>query len=212
MSSTASTLKAKVGMAHRWTAIFLCIFIVVHLSNQLVALAGAEAHIAYMDVLRQVYRQPLVEVILLAAILVQVLLGIYLFIKALKYSPSFFGKLQYFSGAYLGLFLVIHVSAILYGRAGLGLDTNFYYAVAGYQFTLARLFFAPYYFLAIIAFFTHIGCAVYWVKYKTNASVAFKQAVTIIIAGMVISVLVSSALLGISIRYEVPANYLVNYI
>jgi len=211
MSFSSSISIARVHLAHRWTAIFLFLFIFAHLSNQLIALEGAEAHIAYMEVLRRVYRQSLVEAVLLTAIAMQVLLGICLLVNSLNYRPSFFGRLQQVSGVYLGLFLAIHVSAIIYGRAGLGLDTNFYYAVAGYQFTLTWLFFTPYYFLAIVAFFTHMGCALYWVKYKTNLKLAQQQALIIIMLGVIISTLVSSSLLGISIEYEVPEKYLVNF-
>lgn len=64
--------------------------------------------------------------------------------------------------AYLPFFLVVHVAAVVVGRSALGLDTNFYFAAAGFHVWPFGLFFGPYYFLAVITLFTHLGCAAYW--------------------------------------------------
>jgi hypothetical protein len=69
--------------------------------------------------------------------------------------------LQAGAGAYLGFFLLVHVGAVLYGRVSLSLDTNFYFAAAGFHVPPFPYFFAPYYFLGVAALFTHLGAA-YW--------------------------------------------------
>lgn len=59
-------------------------------------------------------------------------------------------------------FLVVHVADVVVDRSALGLDTNFYFAAAGFHVWPFGLFFGPYYFLAVITLFTHLGCAAYW--------------------------------------------------
>lgn len=76
--------------------------------------------------------------------------------------------LQAISGMYLVLFLVIHVSAVLFGRTALGLDTNFNVAAAGIHVPRYQWFFAPCYTLAVLALCAHVGCALRW-QFKDSA-------------------------------------------
>jgi hypothetical protein len=102
------------------------------------------------------------------------------------------------SGAYVALFLAIHVGAVLAGRAG-GLDTNFYFAAAGLHVWPFVLFFAPYYFLAVAALFVHLGCALR----RGNAVVALSSGAGIVVAGVIVA-----ALMGQVVPVEIPAQYL----
>ena len=81
---------------------------------------------------RTVYRYPAIEIMLLAAVIFQVFSGIIFLIRGWKQRKGFISWLQAGSGAYLALFLINHVGAVLYGRFILNLDTNFYYAAAGF--------------------------------------------------------------------------------
>ena len=101
---------------HYTSGIIIALFIVLHLFNHLYSLFGIEAHLQMMDQLRLVYRNILIETILLLAILVQIISGITLFRKKRKTVVGFFEKLQIWSGLYLAFFLIIHLSAILVGR------------------------------------------------------------------------------------------------
>jgi hypothetical protein len=66
--------------------------------------------------------------------------------------------LQAASGLGLALFLLVHVSAVLWAR-GTGLDTNVYFAAMGLQAPASAAFFAPYYFGAVLALGVHGACA-----------------------------------------------------
>ena len=111
---------------HGLSALLLVAYAVVHIANHLAGLAGAEAHIAFMHAFRSVYRTPVIEVMLLAAVTFQICSGLTLVVRGWKQRQGFIPWLQAGSGAYVAFFLLIHVGAVLFGRTVLNLDTNFY--------------------------------------------------------------------------------------
>ncbi len=146
---------------HRTSAVVIGVFACLHIANHLVALAGVSSHIAFMEVVRTVYRQRAVEILLLFCVSFQVISGLSLVVHGWKQRRGLVSWMQAIAGAYLAFFLCVHVGAILYGRAILNLDTNFYFAAAGFYVAPNQYFFAPYYFFAVLALFTHLGCAAY---------------------------------------------------
>ena len=147
---------------HALSAVLIVAFVCLHIANHLAGLAGAAAHIAFMEAARSVYRFRVVELTLLGCVAFQVVSGFTLVVRGWKQRHGFIPWLQAISGAYLSFFLVIHVGAVLFGRGMLNLDTNFYFAAAGFHVAPFQFFFAPYYFLGVVALFTHLGCAAYW--------------------------------------------------
>jgi len=111
---------------HRAAGAVLAVFLVVHVANHLAALAGVDAHVRFMDAARRVYRQPVVEAVLLACVVLQAASGLRMLWTGRQRRRGVLAWLQAGSGAYVALFLAIHVAAVLAGRAG-GLDTNFYF-------------------------------------------------------------------------------------
>lgn len=142
---------------HYLSGFTLTIFIGAHLFNHIMSLFGVGTHVLIMDKLRVVYRHPAVESILLLAVLLQILSGLRLFFRKRNYANLSYDRLQLWSGMYLAIFLLIHVSAVLGGRLLLHLDTNFYFGVAGLNTYPYSLFFIPYYSLAIMSFFGHVA-------------------------------------------------------
>ena len=133
---------------HYISGITLSVFIGFHLLNHLFALAGPATHIAFMEKLRTVYRQPIIETILLLAVVIQIASGIRLLFNRQKKMIA--EKIQIYSGIYLSFFLIVHVSAIIAGRQIEHLDTNFYFAGAGLNLYPATLFFSPIISLAFV--------------------------------------------------------------
>ncbi|WP_235114543.1 hypothetical protein [Cyclobacterium qasimii] len=152
---------------HYFSGITITIFVGLHLFNHFYSLFGAEAHINLMNDLRIIYRNVIAETILLVTVATQIVSGIKLFLKKRKTKYDLFEKLQIWTGLYLAIFLVFHLSAVLFGRLVLELDTNFYFGVTGLNTFPLNLFFIPYYGLAIISFFGHIS-AVHSKKLKKN--------------------------------------------
>lgn len=146
---------------HYISGITLSVFIAVHLFNHFFAIAGPESHIKVMEVLRKVYRHPLIETFLFLAVVFQVITGIRLAYK--RRASSTAEKIQVGSGLYLAFFLIAHVGAVVSGRYVENLDTNFYYGAVGMNFNPAYFIFVPYYFLAVVAISFHVA-AIHYLK------------------------------------------------
>lgn len=153
-----STLQKKVEMRriHYFSGVILLVFTALHLSNHLCSIISPDKHIEVMNTLRNFYRNSIVESILLLAVLVQIISGFSLFKRNRKIATTFFEKLNIWTGLYLAVFFVIHVTAVMVGRYYLRFDTNYYYSAPGFNFPF-NLFFIPYYGLAILSFFGHIS-------------------------------------------------------
>jgi hypothetical protein len=107
--------------------------------------------------------------------------------------------------------LLVHVGAVLYGRSALQLDTNFYFAAAGFHVPPYQFFFAPYYFLAVFALFTHIGCATYW-QFEAGSRTARRLAVAVpMVVGSLVSLLIVLSLAGLVQPVKVPLKYKATY-
>ena len=195
---------------HALSAVLIVAFVCLHIANHLAGLAGAATHIAFMEAARSVYRFRVVELTLLGCVAFQVVSGFTLVVRDWKQRHGFIPWLQAISGAYLSFFLVIHVGAVLFGRGMLNLDTNFYFAAAGFHVAPFQFFFAPYYFLGVVALFTHLGCAAYWHSQSPPLArvlvVALPSAV-----GVVVSLLIVLSLAGAFFPVEIPAEYKATY-
>lgn len=142
---------------HYISGLTITLFVVLHLFNHCFSILGADKHIEVMTTLRHFYRNIFAETILLLAVATQIYSGLRLFKTKRQTAKTFFQKLQIWTGLYLAIFFVIHLSAVLAGRLVLNLDTNFYFGVAGLNSFPFNLFFIPYYFLATFAFFGHFS-------------------------------------------------------
>ena len=192
---------------HGFSALFLVAYAAAHIANHLVGLAGIEAHIAFMRDFRSVYRIPVVEAMLLAAVAFQIYSGLTFVVRGWKQRQGLVPWLQAGSGAYLAFFFLNHVGAVLFGRTVLDLDTNFYFAAAGFHVPPFQYFFAPYYFLAVLALFTHLGCALYW---QLQAKPRFARGVAValpVVVGLAVSSLIVLNLAGVFYRVDIPPEY-----
>ena len=197
---------------HRLFAVPILLFIVLHLVNHLFAMVSLELHIAVMEKLRVLYRNPIVEFLLIVSLLFQLSLGLYFTYKLRGQRRGFFEKAQVWSGLYLCVFIIVHVSATFNARYNLGLDTNFYFASAGMHLVDLSLFFVPYYLLAISAVFTHIACAVRW-QLSQNYTINKANTVggLIIGLGVMVGLLVVLSLNGAFYSVNIPADYKVMF-
>ena len=193
---------------HKVSGIIISIFVFIHLFNHVSSIFGSHIHIEIMHQLRIFYRNFFAETILLLAVLVQVNSGIKLFKCKIKNANSFFEKLQIWSGLYLALFFIIHLSAVFVGRVFLKLDTNFYFGVAGLNSFPTNLFFIPYYALAIISFFGHIA-AIHNKKMKINIfSLEINtQSKIILIFGILLTIIIFYGLTNHFEGVVIPKRY-----
>lgn len=154
-------LEAPWRAAHRASAMLVGIFALVHLCHHLAGLGSIATHLELSRVLRQVYRHPVAEPLLLLCVTVQWATGLRLLVGRLMTGsrPATAAlRLRWWSGFTMAIFVPIHVLAVLQGRAR-GLDTNFFFAAAGLQHPDAAPFFAVYYGLGTAALVAHLGMA-----------------------------------------------------
>ncbi|WP_207765246.1 hypothetical protein [Solitalea longa] len=160
------------------------------------------------EVVTACLRNTISETVLLTAVVIQVISGLKLFVVNRKEVSTFFEKLHIYSGLYLALFFVIHLGAVFTGRYILNLDTNFYFGVAGLNTFPYSLFFAPYYGLAILAFFGHVA-SIHHKKMKHSLLLLTPktQSVLILLIG---SILTLTLFYGLTNRFNVvviPKEY-----
>jgi succinate dehydrogenase/fumarate reductase cytochrome b subunit len=185
---------------HYFSGLTITIFVGIHLLNHALILHSSEWHIAFMNAARKIYRHPIIETILLAAVCVQIVTGIYLVHHKWGSVESIFDFLHIASGLYMSLFLIVHVSAVLMGRYKLGLDTNLYFGVGYMNVSPQRYFFIPYYAFAITSFFIHVACIhkIRMSKYVA-LSAAQNQSIGIIVIGVIFTLVVITRMASLHI-------------
>lgn len=196
---------------HRGSAIMLALFLLIHLGNHFAGLGGQDTHIMFMEVVRRLYRNALVEPILIALILFQLGTGLTMAIRGWRARSGFVAWLQAVSGLYLAAFLIIHTASVLLGRYSMHLDTNFNFAAAGFHVSGWPWYFVPYYFLAVASLFVHIGCALYWTLVGGQPIVARWLLGGLTIAGIMSGGLFVLMLSGYLYRVVIPLKYLATY-
>jgi hypothetical protein len=188
------------------------LFVLVHIGNHVVALDGPAAHIRAMEWLRTVYRAPILEAVLLASVIGQALSGTRLLWNGAAWRRRGVGRVQVVSGAYLALFILIHLSAIAWGRLVSGLDTNFYFAAAGLNIAPFPVFFVPYYFLAVVALFAHLACALHRLL---RGRLTLSQLDAIVLLGLgtgiIVGLLIIASFCGFLRPFPIPAAYLATF-
>ncbi|WP_051077327.1 hypothetical protein [Janthinobacterium sp. HH01] len=184
----------------------------LHLFNHLLAIGSVEAHIHFMEAFRAVYRNRVVEIILLLCVASQIASGLTFVRSRWRDRHQGLDLLQLGSGLYLAFFLLVHVGAVLAGRMKFGLDTNFYYAAAGMHVLPYRYFFMPYYFFAVLAITVHLARALHWLARDRLSAPAMRAATALFsMCGFAAAALIVAAFAGGLYDISVPAKYLATF-
>lgn len=191
---------------HYYSGITIALFVSLHLTNHAVSLMGIEKHIEAMTQLRKVYRNIFAEILLLSAVCIQIFSGIKLYRSRFKIAKGFYEKLQLWSGLYLAIFFVIHLSAVMVGRFILQLDTNFYFGAAGLNQFPFNIFFVPYYSLGILSFFAHIASMHYRKIKKRNNDATIKSRLIILTGAIIVLLLMYGLTKGFK-GVSIPVAY-----
>jgi hypothetical protein len=158
MTDTVSAPRSTARHLHFLSGMIVLVFITHHLIVHLFALAGPETHNAALKWMQLSYRSPVIEPLLILALLFQIGIGVRLAIKRLREpGKSTWAKWQLASGFYLALFLFNHTTAALVTRYVGHLDTNFWWASGPLHHPKMHAVLYPYYGLAVIAVAAHCG-------------------------------------------------------
>jgi len=74
-----------------------------------------------------------------------------------------------------------------------------------------QFFFVPYYFLGVLALFTHLGCALYWQLQAQTQAVRRLAIVLPISAGFAAALLIVLSLAGVLYPVQIPPEYKANF-
>ncbi len=203
--------RAPLRTLHLCSALVVGLFLLLHMANHLVGLTGQEAHVEFMAAARRFYRHGLVEPVLLALVAWQAISGVVMVVRGWNRRHGAVAWLQAASGLYLAFFLVNHVGAVMVGRAWFGLDTDFRFAAAGFSVPPWPLFFAPYYFLAVLSLFAHVGCALFWRFDETRPARRYRMLAGFIAGGAITGLLIVLSLAGLLHPVDIPDAYRVPY-
>ncbi len=157
---------AAFGRLHRISAVLLLLFGLAHVGNHLAAVESLKAHVAVQDTLRVVYRQPILEALIVIAALSQVWTGWTLVSRARLQRSNGLRNMQVMAGSFLGMFFLSHLTGVfISGRGIQHVDTTFAWATGGPHGLLTNPRspqFIPYYSLAVLALFLHAAYASRW--------------------------------------------------
>jgi succinate dehydrogenase/fumarate reductase cytochrome b subunit len=193
--------RVKLRHLHRLSALALGLFLAMHLSNHIAGLAGQAAHTTVLSFLRPIYRNFVVEPVLILLFFWQALSGLRLAWSLWRAKGR--ARLQALSGAYLAAFLLIHIAAVLSARLLSGTETDLSFAAAGlHAGGIWPWFFAPYYGLAVVALFAHLavpirrrfGIPAAFVTLALGCALAF--ALVLLLAGAIVPLTIPASLIA----------------
>jgi len=142
---------------------------------------------------------------LVTLLVFQIASGAALLGKRVGVENDIFGSLQTAAGAYLGVFVVSHLTAVfVLGRQAMQVDTNWDFAIgapAGMMGDPWNVRLVPHYSLAVFLLFCHVACGVRMLLLgrRVSALAATRTAVAVIALGGAVALTVTLAMLGVHV-------------
>jgi hypothetical protein len=207
-SSAASAISPaghrRLAVAHGVSALaILLLFIGPHIGNHLAGFWSGSVHTEVMNAARRVYRDDIVQPILLALIGFQILSGIMLVQWKMRMPSDIFGNVQAMCGAYIGVYFLAHMTAVFAARYA-DVDTNWAWLTRNNNSMLVSLFnlrLIAHYWVGPIAIVAHVACGLRAVllQHDVSTATANRFALALITLGVVASSLIIAALLNVHI-------------
>lgn len=156
-SKAASPVFRKI---HGYSAMFILLFAAAHVSNHVLAIVSLDTHLAVLRTLRLVYRERIIEIALIAAVSTQAVTGFTMVWKSRFRRTTVWRNLQAMSGICIAVFFASHFHGVFSARSR-HVDTTFNWATSAPAGLLAPggpVGLLPYYMMAVIVLFVHLGC------------------------------------------------------
>ena len=156
---------ARLRVVHGITAFgIVAIFLVLHLSNHLTFILGPDTYRTVMKAVRHVYRQEVLQPLLVALFLFQVGSGVYLATHAVAQPMDRFRTFQIASGIFLAAYVLGHMNSVfVYARLYLGIDSDWAFATgapAGLVKDAWNIRLVPHYGLGVFFVLSHLAAGV----------------------------------------------------
>lgn len=192
---------------HQLSGVILLIYLMMHLSNHMLAVFGPDTHILWMERFRVVYRSLFFEVALLAAVMIQIASGLFFVIRGWDRRYVLRERAQVVSGFVLVLFFIFHLSDVMSARMSQAVDTNYWYIVAQLQQASYPSLLKLFYLAGITAFFVHLSCGVYWLLWRIeDASRRSWIAFSVVAVGLLVAMIIGLAFADVG-DISLPLEY-----
>jgi hypothetical protein len=200
-TSPAIVSSRRLAVAHGISAVaILILFLVPHLGNHLTGIVSGADHFGVMKLVRLVYRNAVIEPLLVTLIGFQIMSGFVLVRRRLSRASDFFGTVQTMTGIYVACYFLGHMTAVFAAR-GAGTDTNWNWLTSddhGLLFHLSSFSLVGHYWVGPIAIVTHVACGLRMVMlgHGVSGEAAARTAWGLIGLGVVASSVILAGLLG----------------
>jgi len=188
---------APLRVAHGVSALaIVMIFLTLHIANHLMFPAGEGMYEAVMKVFRHVYRNDILQPLVVALFLFQVGTGLF-FVWRLTAAPSDrFRTFQIASGVYLAFYLLDHMDSVfIFARTYLGIDTDWDWATGaptGLVKDRWNIRLVPHYWLGAFFVLAHLAAGARDVMMAHGVGKAFADRFMVggaVVAGLVATVI-----------------------
>ena len=200
---------------HKANALILMVFAVLHIGNHMFLIAGRSTYNQVQDAVNNIYRLPIIEPLLIAAISSQVIVGLILIVKSLRQKPKrkfwkrdFWEKAQIISGLVFAWFVIEHLWALGLVRWFTDLETTFYWPASVMNGAPFVYYFTPYYFFGVLALCTHMGIGLrYWALDAGKAKLGNIIGFSAMAVGTVCGGLIVLSLMGAFYEINLPSEW-----
>ncbi|MGC1234312.1 MAG: hypothetical protein WA838_06545 [Xanthobacteraceae bacterium] len=199
---TPRPVPAPLRVAHGVSALALVmIFLALHIANHLMFSAGEGTYNAVMKVFRHVYRNDILQPLVVALFLFQVGTGLF-FVWRLSAAPSDrFRTFQIASGVYLAFYVLGHMDSVfIFARTYLGIDTGWDFATGAPTGIIKdpwNIRLLPHYWLGAFFVLAHLAAGARGVMMAHGVSKAFAD--RFMISGTVVAAIIATwIMLGMS--------------
>jgi len=196
---------------HRLSGFVVLSFLMLHLSHHLSGIFGVEFYNGLQKKLRLIYRNPLVEPLIIGAVITQLSVGVVLWVKSLmRQRPrGFWPWVQIISGSLIFFTVGEHLIALYFARIDQGLDTTFYWPLSVMDGPPFIYYFAPYYFLMVASVFAHAGAGLrYILMDRGREKLANLVGIGFIISGLGAGVMIDLILAQVFFAVELPEEWI----
>jgi len=195
-------------VAHGVSALALImIFLALHIANHLMFPAGAETYDAVMKVFRHVYRNEIVQPLVVALFLFQIGTGLFFAWRLTAAPTDRFRTFQITSGVYLAFYVLGHMDSVfIFARTYLGIDTGWGFATGaptGLVKDPWNIRLVPHYWLAVFFVLAHFAAGARVVIMAHGVSKTFADRFMVgsaVVAGIVATVIMLG-MCGMRIRF-----------
>ncbi|MDQ0740294.1 hypothetical protein [Pseudomonas sp. W4I3] len=199
---TSNNAYRRLRVAHGISSLaIMLVFLAPHLFNHLLGVFGADVHRTVMDVLRVVYRNAILEPIIILAFFFQLLSGLVLIRPKTISRADLLDALQTASGAYLTLFIASHINSVFTLARYFGTETDYRWAVGdpvGLVADAWSIRLLPHYSLAVFFLIAHLACGMRVVmrNHHVRPAVYGASTWTAIIIGGLVTAVITAGMLG----------------